>query len=93
MNSVEVIRQTHGYSHNEDKEYHKFLEGHEGCQRHDGDAVTRKYVDRAHYERVRYDVNQLFQFHEGAPAHTSIDTNDHYPLNEKHLRRRECTVE
>lgn len=57
MDSVEVVRQAHSYSHHQDKEYYKFLEGHEGCQWHDGDAVARKYVDRAHDERVRYDVN------------------------------------
>lgn len=93
MDFVEVIRQAHGYSHNQNEEYYKFLEGHEGSQRHDSNAVTRKYVDCAHDERVRYDVDQLLQLHEGLPAHALVDSNDHYPLNEKHLHRRESTVE
>lgn len=93
MDPVEVIGQAHGYSHHQDKEYYKFLEGHEGSQRHDSDAVTRKYVDCAHDERVGYDIDQLLKLQEGPPAHVLVDADDYYPLNEKHLDWRRNTVE
>lgn len=81
MDPIEVIWQAHGYSHDKDKEYYKFLEGHECSQRHDGDAVARKYVDRAHDEGIGYDIDQLLQLHEGPPAHAPVDIYDHYPLD------------